>query len=240
MTRSAWRSAAATESALPIVSVRMSVSPTRGSGTSLPVEPAPERAEAARPARLRLRVGALADVDGDDRPLARAGHRLDGQVVEHAAVDEQPLPAVAHRRKDAGDGQARVDRVEQRAGAVQDDLAGDEIAAHAVEAARELLDPHVAEALGEHPPRLAAADEREHRQRVVVRRVALDEVAPEDRVDLRGAVARRDEGGDQPAHARPADAVDPHAGLQQLVVDAEVGERARAAAGEDERRRRGR
>ncbi|MGH3197914.1 MAG: hypothetical protein ACRDOH_18610 [Streptosporangiaceae bacterium] len=45
------------------------------------------------------------DVDRDDGTLAGARHRRHRQVVEHAAVNEQP-PAGGNRRKHAGDRQA--------------------------------------------------------------------------------------------------------------------------------------
>ena len=54
------------------------------------------------------------------------------------------------------------------------------------------------------------------------------------RVQLSRVVAGRDEARDQPAHARAADAVDPHAGGLQLVEHAEVREGARAAARQHE------
>ena len=93
-------------------------------------EQAPERAPQRlqlRPHGWRDRAAAVGDVDRDDRPLGGGRHRLHREVVHDAAVDEQAAVAGRHRRVDAGDGEARVDRLRRRAGAVDDELAGEQV-----------------------------------------------------------------------------------------------------------------
>ena len=100
------------------------------------------------------------DIDGDDRTLGVAGHRLDRQVVEHPAVNQQSPVGRGYRREHAGNGQHGEDRLVQRAGPVRDERARVQIRADAEESQWELLDPAAAEALPEQAPSPPAAEQR--------------------------------------------------------------------------------
>ena len=71
------------------------------------------------------RFEATHDVEGDDRALGGVGHRVDGEVFEDAAVDEEP-PAARERRDEPGDRHARADRLDHVAPPVNDEPAREE------------------------------------------------------------------------------------------------------------------
>ena len=106
------------------------------------------------------------------------------------STSRRPL-ARRHRRVDAGDREARVDRLRRRAGAEDDELAREQVGRDAEEAVLELLDPAVAEHLAEQLAGARAADQRVGGQRVVAARVLLDEAADEDLVQDVGRGAHR-------------------------------------------------
>src|SRR4029450_3879017 len=92
-------------------------------------------------------------------------------------------------------------------------LRADHVAAHAEELALELLEADVAEHTVHHRVALDAAREGDERERVVVQRVALDELLEAVRADLVGRAAERDLGSDPGAAAAAGHAVDLHARL---------------------------
>ena len=117
ITRSACRRAAATVSPLAHRSrVRTIVSPSRGISASMPVSAgAPAHQTRASPGPLaRARTGPSRPVTSTaiTGPSPLRGHRRHRQVVEHAAVDQQPSVRGRHRREHARDREARVDGVD--------------------------------------------------------------------------------------------------------------------------------
>ena len=108
--------AAATAPPLPIIIVRSSVSPragTRGPARAGPGPPPPDR-----------------DVHRDDRPLVALGEQVDGQVVEDAAVDEQPPVVGGIGAKSTGSRTDAERRVDEVAAPVHLAGAADQVGAH--------------------------------------------------------------------------------------------------------------
>ena len=116
-------------------------------------------------------------------------------------------------------------RVVQHVGADERELAG------------ELLEVHVAEPASECGLGLAPARERHPGDGVVAERVSADELLVAGRVDGRGVLARRIEGGNDAADAAAGDPVDLLTGCLQLVQHADGGERSGAASGEGDAER---
>ena len=182
------------------------------------------------------RLQAPHHVDGDDGSLRRLGHRVDGQVVQHPAVDEQPA-GPGKRRHETGNRHARPDRLEQAATAVDDQPAREQVGADREERLRELLDRQLAEEPLEHPPGLAGADQRDARERVVVERRATDELVMAAVADLLGLPARSRHGRDERAHRAAAVAVDLDPVALELLERPDVGEASCSAAGEHDAER---
>ena len=82
---------------------------------------------------------AASDVDGDDRTIAVGRHHLDGEIVEHTAVDQQMSRRV-DRRDEPRQGHARGDGRGQLAPSVHDRLAAGEVGADGERRDGELLD----------------------------------------------------------------------------------------------------
>ena len=216
-------SASAVAPPLPMSMVRMSVSPSagtrggRGGGGGVPGRPA----------------AAGRQVDRDDGSLPPLGERAHGEVVQHAAVDEDAL-SLHDRREQGRQRVRRGDRLQQGPAAVDHALAPDQVGAHAAEVPGQLLDLRVAVAPSGGGPQPGAAGQRGRRQGPVAERAAADELLVDDRLQRRPVVAQRVAGRDQGPDARPGDAVDDDARLLQLAQDAHVREGPRPAAGHDD------
>ena len=198
---------------LPSAIVRRSVSPTRGTGSSLPVS---RRRNGRRSGSSFGRTGGATAPPRWETSTAMIGPSAEAAIASTGRLFITPpstsrRPASArglvtaslagdYRRVDAGDREARVDRLRRRAGAVDDELAGEQVGRDAEEAVLELLDPAVAEHLAEQLPGARAADQRVGGQRVVAARVLLDEAAHEDLVQ---DVGRGAHGGDAPTRSSP-------------------------------------
>ena len=103
------------------------IAPCKHSSNGAPKRRPPGPAHTSHPPR---------DVDRDHGSLAFARHRLNREIVEHSAVDEQLAVLCGDRWKDARNREACVDSVYEWAEAMHDSLAPDEVAAHTEEAQR--------------------------------------------------------------------------------------------------------
>jgi hypothetical protein len=79
---------------------------------------------------------------------------------------------------------------------------------------------------------LAAAHQRDQRERVVGQRIVVDEGRAHARRQFFDAPFEREAGRDDGAHARAAQLIDRHMRFHQRLDDADMGEAARAAAGQ--------
>jgi hypothetical protein len=88
------------------------------------------------------------DIRRDDRALRVLRHHVDGQVVHHAAIDQQ-MAVMGHGRKNARQRHARAQGAPHRAGAMHMDAARGEIGRHAEKRLGNFLDAAFAEILAQ-------------------------------------------------------------------------------------------
>src|SRR5690606_10492567 len=125
---------------------------------------------------------------------------VDGEVVEHTAVDQQIL-AVRHRRHYTRYGAGCSPGHADRAASMNVDLCVGEIGRNGEIPPPQVFDGPIAEGLLGRPGDTAAFDERDHRDRVVERSVEMD-LGPGDH--LVGVHLVGDDGGQDPAYGGAA------------------------------------
>ena len=158
-------------------------------------------------------------------------HDIDRQVVHHAAIHEQ-MAVMGDRRQNAGQRHAGAQSAPQRTGPVHMDAPGREIGRHAEERLRQFLDARVAVIVAQEIGDLAPAHERDEREGVIGQRIGLDEGCAHAVGQFVDGPFGRETGRDERAHAGAAQLIDRHARFVQRLQDADMGEAARAAAGQ--------